>query len=155
MPNGRSQIRLGIVGFGEIGNGIGAGLRAEGLEHIFAYDRGAFEGSFSRLKQARADEAGLTLVRSPAELAALADYIVIATGRSARQVGAMADHLVKKLQPELSFRMTIEGLPQGDWVLLDCGDVVVHLFRPEVRDFYAIEKMWGLEPPALKASEAV
>jgi nicotinate-nucleotide adenylyltransferase len=83
----------------------------------------------------------------------LADYIVIATGRSARQVGAMADHLVKKLQPELSFRMTIEGLPQGDWVLLDCGDVVVHLFRPEVRDFYAIEKMWGLEPPALKASE--
>lgn len=83
----------------------------------------------------------------------LADYIVIATGRSARQVGAMADHLIKKLQPELSFRMTVEGLPQGDWVLLDCGDVVVHLFRPEVRDFYAIEKMWGLEPPALKASE--
>lgn len=85
----------------------------------------------------------------------LADYIVIATGRSARQVGAMADHLVKKLQPELSFRMTVEGLPQGDWVLLDCGDVVVHLFRPEVRDFYAIEKMWGLEPPVLKASEAL
>ena len=85
----------------------------------------------------------------------LADYIVIASGRSARQVGAMADHILKKLQPGLTFRMTVEGLPQGDWVLLDCGDVVVHLFRPEVRDFYAIEKMWGLEPPALKASEGI
>jgi nicotinate (nicotinamide) nucleotide adenylyltransferase/ribosome silencing factor RsfS/YbeB/iojap len=81
----------------------------------------------------------------------ITDFIVIATGRSARQVGAMADHLVRKLQPDMSFRMAVEGLPQGDWVLIDCGDVVVHLFRPEVRDFYAIEKMWGLEPPALPA----
>lgn len=79
----------------------------------------------------------------------ITDFIVIASGRSARQVGAMADHLVRKLQPGMSFRMQVEGLPQGDWVLLDCGDVVVHLFRPEVRDFYAIEKMWGLEPPVL------
>jgi nicotinate-nucleotide adenylyltransferase len=79
----------------------------------------------------------------------ITDFIVIASGRSARQVGAMADHLVRDLQPELSFRMAVEGLPQGDWVLIDCGDVVVHLFRPEVRDFYAIEKMWGLEPPVL------
>jgi nicotinate (nicotinamide) nucleotide adenylyltransferase/ribosome silencing factor RsfS/YbeB/iojap len=84
----------------------------------------------------------------------ITDFIVIATGRSARQVGAMADHLVRKLQPDLSFRMAVEGLPQGDWVLIDCGDVVVHLFRPEVRDFYAIEKMWGLEPPVLLGGEA-
>ena len=84
----------------------------------------------------------------------ITDFIVIATGRSARQVGAMADHLVRKLQPVLSFRMAVEGLPQGDWVLIDCGDVVVHLFRPEVRDFYAIEKMWGLEPPAMRETEA-
>jgi nicotinate-nucleotide adenylyltransferase len=79
----------------------------------------------------------------------LTDFIVIASGRSARQVGAMADHLIRKIQPQLSFRMQVEGLPQGDWVLIDCGDAVVHLFRPEVRDFYAIEKMWGLEPPAM------
>jgi ribosome-associated protein len=84
----------------------------------------------------------------------ITDFIVIATGRSARQVGAMADHLVRDLQPDLSFRMAVEGLPQGDWVLIDCGDVVVHLFRPEVRDFYAIEKMWGLEPPVLPAGAA-
>ena len=84
----------------------------------------------------------------------LTDFIVIASGRSARQVGAMADHLIRKIQPQLSFRMQIEGLPQGDWVLIDCGDAVVHLFRPEVRDFYAIEKMWGLEPPALQNAAA-
>jgi nicotinate-nucleotide adenylyltransferase len=84
----------------------------------------------------------------------IADFMVIATGRSARQVGAMADHLLRGLQPELSFRMAIEGLPQGDWALVDCGDVVVHLFRPEVRDFYALEKMWGLEPPAIAQGES-
>jgi nicotinate-nucleotide adenylyltransferase len=82
---------------------------------------------------------------------AIADFIVVATGRSGRQVAAMAEHLVEKFQPSLSFRIGVEGLPQGDWVLIDCGDVVVHLFRPEVRDFYAIEKMWGLEPPRFTA----
>ena len=79
----------------------------------------------------------------------IADFLVIATGRSARQVGAMASHIVEKIGPELGFPIGIEGLPQGDWALLDCGDVVIHLFRPEVRAFYAIEKMWGLEPPSL------
>jgi len=83
----------------------------------------------------------------------LADFIVIASGRSSRQVGAMADHLIERLQPSLSYRLTVEGMPQGDWVLIDCGDVVVHLFRPEVRDFYALEKMWGLEPPGHAAAE--
>jgi len=84
----------------------------------------------------------------------ITDFIVIASGRSARQVGAMADHIIRKIQPQLSFRMQVEGLPQGDWVLIDCGDAVVHLFRPEVRDFYAIEKMWGQEPPALQNAAA-
>jgi ribosome-associated protein len=77
----------------------------------------------------------------------IADYIVIASGRSGRQLTAMADHIVERLQPELGFPIAVEGLPQADWVLIDCGDVVIHLFRPEVRAFYAIERMWGLEPP--------
>jgi ribosome-associated protein len=78
---------------------------------------------------------------------AIADFIVIATGRSTRQVAAMAEHLPERLQPTLSYRIAVEGLAQADWVLVDCGDVIVHVFRPEVRAFYAIEKMWGLEPP--------
>ena len=78
---------------------------------------------------------------------AVADFTIIATGRSARQVGAMAGHIVDRFQPQLAFPIRLEGMAQGDWVLLDCGDVIVHLFRPEVRAFYAIEKIWGLEPP--------
>jgi 3-hydroxyisobutyrate dehydrogenase-like beta-hydroxyacid dehydrogenase len=74
----RRQIRVGIIGFGEIGNAIGAGLREEGLESISAYDIGAFEGTESALIQNRADSAGVRLVRTPAELAAVADYLIAA-----------------------------------------------------------------------------
>ena len=83
----------------------------------------------------------------------IANFTVIASGRSTRQVSAMADHIVERIQPMLDYRIAVEGAAQGDWVLLDCGDVIVHLFRPEVRAFYAIEKMWGLEPPAATGSE--
>ena len=78
----------------------------------------------------------------------IADYMVISTGRSARQVGAMADHLLRKLKDVGVRGVDAEGTPQCDWVLIDAGDVIVHLFRPEVRAFYNIEKMWGVEPPA-------
>jgi len=74
----------------------------------------------------------------------IADQMVIASGRSARQVGAMADHLIEKLKA-IGVRAAVEGLPQCDWVLVDGGDVIVHLFRPEVRAFYNLEKMWGVE----------
>jgi ribosome-associated protein len=83
----------------------------------------------------------------------IADYTVIATGRSSRQVAAMADRVVDQLQAKLPFKIGLEGMTQGDWVLLDCGDVIVHLFRPEVRAFYAIEKMWGLETPVAVAGD--
>jgi ribosome-associated protein len=82
----------------------------------------------------------------------IADYLVIASGRSARQLAAMADHIAERLQPGLGFPIAVEGLPQGDWVLLDCGDVIVHLFRPEVRAFYALETMWGLQPPLMPSA---
>ncbi len=70
-----------------------------------------------------------------------ADYIVIATGRSARQVSAMATHLRKSLKAS-GVPVALEGLREGNWVLLDAGDVVIHLLRPEVRAFYNLEKMW-------------
>lgn len=78
---------------------------------------------------------------------AMCDYMVIASGRSQRQVAAMAEHLRELLKPLLANAPPVEGLPQGDWVLVDAGDVVVHLFRPEVRAFYKLERMWGLETP--------
>ncbi|WP_292905012.1 ribosome silencing factor [Niveispirillum sp.] len=78
----------------------------------------------------------------------MADYLVITTGRSARQVGAMSDHVVRRLRDLGVHAGNPEGYPQCDWVLVDTGDVIVHLFRPEVRAFYCIEKMWGMEPPA-------
>lgn len=72
-----------------------------------------------------------------------ADTMVIATGRSGRQVGALAEHIREGLKNAGHGRVPVEGLSVGDWVLIDAGDVIVHLFRPEVRSFYNLEKMWG------------
>ena len=81
----------------------------------------------------------------------LADVVVIASGRSQRHVAAMADHLLRTLKEAGLGNRPVEGLPNADWVLLDAGDVIVHLFRPEVRAFYQIEKIWDAEPPAAAA----
>lgn len=72
----------------------------------------------------------------------MADYMVIASGRSSRQVVAMSEKLSERLKSELGRASRMEGKEAGDWVLIDCGDVVVHIFRPEVREFYQLEKMW-------------
>lgn len=72
-----------------------------------------------------------------------ADMLIIASGRSARHVSALADHVMHKLKENGVKDVRVEGLPQADWVLVDAGDVVVHLFRPEVRAFYNIEKIWS------------
>jgi ribosome-associated protein len=77
----------------------------------------------------------------------IADSMVVATGRSQRQVVAMAEKLREALHAAGCRRVAIEGLPHGDWVLIDAGDVIVHLFRPEVRTFYNLEKMWGSAIP--------
>ena len=79
---------------------------------------------------------------------AMADQMVIATGRSQRHVGALADHLARRLKEAGYGKVRIEGQPACDWVLLDAGDVIVHIFRPEVRDFYRLEKIWGVDVPA-------
>lgn len=85
----------------------------------------------------------------------IADYMVIATGRNSRQLAAMASHLDQKLTKAGVKKISVEGAAQGDWVLLDGGDVVVHLFRPEVRNFYALEKMWGAEMATAERLTAV
>ena len=73
----------------------------------------------------------------------IADYMVIASGRSSRQVAAIAQHLAERIKKETGRSARVEGLPVADWVLIDAGDVIVHLFRPEVRSFYNLERMWG------------
>jgi ribosome-associated protein len=78
----------------------------------------------------------------------IADYMVVASGRSARHVGAVADHLTRRLKEEGYGLAQVEGMTQGDWVLIDAGDVVIHVFRPEVRQFYRLEKMWAADIPA-------
>ena len=72
----------------------------------------------------------------------VADYMVVCSGRSSRQVGAIAEKLMDRLKQDFGLICKIEGKDQGDWVLIDANDVVVHVFRPEVRDFYQLEKMW-------------
>ena len=78
----------------------------------------------------------------------MADAMVIASGRSQRHVGALADHLTRALKESGLGRVPVEGLPACDWVLIDAGDVIVHLFRPEVRAFYNIEKIWSVDTPS-------
>ena len=78
----------------------------------------------------------------------LTDYMVIASGPSQRHVGAMAENLRRKIKQGGIKTVSVEGQRQCDWVLIDAGDVIIHLFRPEVREFYNIEKMWGVPVPA-------
>ncbi|WEK45533.1 MAG: ribosome silencing factor [Candidatus Andeanibacterium colombiense] len=85
----------------------------------------------------------------------IADYMVIASGRSTRQVAAMAQKLAERIKAAGFGSSRIEGLPAADWVLLDAGDVVVHLFRPEVRSFYNLERMWAFgDAPPVAAGQA-
>jgi ribosome-associated protein len=72
----------------------------------------------------------------------IADHMVVTSGRSHRHVGAVADQLARALREEGFSKPRVEGLPHCDWVLVDAGDVIIHIFRPEVREFYNIEKMW-------------
>ena len=77
----------------------------------------------------------------------IADYMIVASGRSQRQVGAAAERVRKTAKALSGGAVAVEGLPACDWVLIDTGDVIVHIFRPEVREFYNLEKMWLAELP--------
>jgi ribosome-associated protein len=73
-----------------------------------------------------------------------ADFMIVATGRGSRHVSALADYVVQAARKQGGKVLSIEGKETGDWVLIDTGDIIVHLFRPEVRDFYGLEKMWSI-----------
>lgn len=88
-----------------------------------------------------------TIVIDLAGKTSLADQMIITSGRSNRHVGAIADEVVKTMKAAGRGTPKIEGVPHCDWVLIDCGDVIVHVFRPEVRQFYNLEKMWGVDRP--------
>lgn len=98
------------------------------------------------------DDQALEVVSIPLEgKSSIADYMVVASGRSTRQVASMATKLADRIKQEFGRNVRIEGLPAADWVLIDADDVIVHLFRPEVRSFYNLERMWAFGDEPLKA----
>ncbi len=106
------------------------------------------------LHQLDEDQAQETISIPLAGKSSIADHMVIASGRSTRHVSAIAEKLAQRIKQEAGRQVRVEGLPNADWVLLDAGDVIVHLFRPEVRSFYNLERMWsfGDAPPIVAAN---
>jgi ribosome-associated protein len=102
------------------------------------------EALHSLVMQSLDDDQALEVVTIPlAGKSSIADHMVIASGRSSRQVASMATKLAEKIKQQFGRVARIEGLPVADWVLIDADDVIVHLFRPEVRSFYNLERMWA------------
>ncbi len=95
------------------------------------------------------DQAVETVSIPLAGKSSIADFMIVTSGRSTRQVASMAGKLAEKIKAETGRLVRIEGLPTADWVLVDAGDIIIHLFRPEVRSFYNLERMWafGDAPP--------
>lgn len=96
----------------------------------------------SSLEDDKAEDVVIIDLRGKSEMA---DHMVVCSGRSNRQVAAISEKLSERLKQSMGVFCKLEGKGQGDWVLIDAGDVIVHVFRPEVREFYQLEKMW-LEP---------
>jgi ribosome-associated protein len=103
----------------------------------------------SRLDDMKAEETVTIDLRGKS---AFSDYMIVTSGRANRHVGAIAENVMKALKETGIKNLHIEGLPNCDWVLIDTGDVIVHVFRPEVREFYNLERLWTQGPTAAKAS---
>ena len=102
------------------------------------------EALHSLVMQSLDDDQAVEVVTIPlAGKSSIADHMVIASGRSSRQVASMANKLAERVKKQFGRNVRIEGLPVADWVLIDADDVIVHLFRPEVRSFYNLERMWA------------
>ena len=102
------------------------------------------EALHSLITKSLDDDQAVEMISIPlAGKSSIADHMVIASGRSSRQVASMATKLAQKIKEEFKKSVRVEGLPTADWVLIDADDVIVHLFRPEVRSFYNLERMWA------------
>jgi ribosome-associated protein len=114
------------------------------------------EALHSLVMQSLDDDQAVEVVTIPlAGKSSIADHMVIASGRSSRQVASMANKLADRIKKEFGRLVRIEGLPVADWVLIDADDVIIHLFRPEVRTFYNLERMWAFgDESAPKAASA-
>ena len=114
------------------------------------------EALHSLVMQSLDDDQAVEIVTIPlAGKSSIADHMVIASGRSTRQVASMANKLAERIKQQFGRPVRIEGLPVADWVLIDADDVIVHLFRPEVRSFYNLERMWAFgDESAPKAASA-
>ena len=111
------------------------------------------EALHSLVMQSLDDDQAVEVVTIPlAGKSSIADHMVIASGRSSRQVASMANKLAERIKQQFGRIARIEGLPVADWVLIDADDVIVHLFRPEVRSFYNLERMWGFGDEGVPAA---
>ena len=118
-------------------------------------DDQSVEGLHRLVLQSLEDDQAVDTVSIPlAGKSSIADHMVIASGRSTRQVASMAQKLAEKIKSTIGRAPRIEGLPTADWVLIDAGDVIVHLFRPEVRSFYNLERMWAFGDTPAEAARA-
>lgn len=123
---------------------------------VRAPDPQEVEALHSAVLRSLEDDQAVDLLSIPlAGKTTIADHMVIASGRSTRQVASMATKLAEKIKGEFGRVARVEGLPTADWVLIDAGDVIVHIFRPEVRSFYNLEKMWAFgDVPTAPAAQA-
>lgn len=119
----------------------GAAMRVTGQEQSAGEGEGLHELVLKSLDDDQAEDLVTIPLKGKSEIA---DHMVIASGRSSRHVASMAQKLAEKIKQSGGFAR-IEGLPAADWVLIDAGDVIVHLFRPEVRSFYNLERMWAFD----------
>jgi ribosome-associated protein len=121
-----------------------AALKKAANQPLYAVDEALLE----RIRMSLDDDKAEDIVTIPmGGRSSLADAIVIATGRSSRHVAAIAEHLARRLKDAGYGTRPVNGAQQGDWVLVDAGDVIVHVFRPEVREYYNLESMWSVEEP--------
>ena len=113
------------------------------------------EALHALVMQSLDDDQAVELISIPlAGKSSIADHMVIASGKSSRQVASMATKLADKIKEQFGKIVRVEGLPTADWVLVDADDVIIHLFRPEVRTFYNLERMWAFGDEAAKSGTA-